>query len=176
LTEPRYPRVTVFGSATIVEGSAEYEQARRLGALLAGAGHTVINGGQMGTMDGVARGCREAGGRCIGITVRGAPWGSPTSHADEIRELDDLHDRTRDLLLEADAWLALPGQIGTLAEVALGWALIGGRLLEPRPLILIGEPWRRAIPALAEHLAIRPALVRHLTLVNTPEEAVACLR
>lgn len=167
--------VTVFGSSTVREDSDEYAVARRLGRLLAESGYEVINGGQRGTMDGVARGCAEAGGRCIGITVRGAPWGSPTEHVAELIHYDDLVSRTRELLMRADAWLALPGQVGTLAEVALAWTLIAGRLLEPGPLVLVGRPWQDAVRPLAAALGIRRELVAFLTVVATPEEAMRCL-
>lgn len=63
-------RVTVFGSSSITHDSDEYEQARRLGRLLAEMGYEVVNGGQKGSMDAVARGVSEAGGRCIGITSK----------------------------------------------------------------------------------------------------------
>ena len=61
-------KVTVFGGAQPKEGTLAYEEARELGSLLAQRGHTVLNGGYMGTMEAVSRGAHEAGGHVIGVT------------------------------------------------------------------------------------------------------------
>lgn len=169
-------RVTVFGSSSISQDSEQYQQARRLGRLLGEAGYEVVNGGQRGSMDAVARGVSEAGGRCIGITIKDAPWGEPTAWAAEIIRHDDLLIRMRDLLIGSDAWIALPGQTGTLAEVAVGWVLLSSKLITNRRLILIGDRWRRAIDGLSTELDITGDHRSLLTFVDTPEQAVAMLR
>jgi uncharacterized protein (TIGR00725 family) len=168
-------RVTVFGSSTVPEDSPEYADARRLGRLLAEAGYEVVNGGQSGTMDGVALGVTEGGGHCLGITVQGAPWPPPSRHLSQLRVADDLLLRMRELLTLGDAWIALPGQVGTLAEVAVGWALLSNGFVEPRPLILIGRRWREALASLGDLLQVRSELLGLLTTVESPELAVARL-
>ncbi|MBZ5546303.1 MAG: hypothetical protein LAO07_22005, partial [Acidobacteriia bacterium] len=52
--------VTVFGSSHPAEGSAAYEDARRLGRLLVEGGLAVCSGGYGGLMEASARGAREA--------------------------------------------------------------------------------------------------------------------
>ena len=52
--------VSIFGSSLPREGSGAYEEARRLGHLLAKAGMAVCNGGYGGLMEASARGAREA--------------------------------------------------------------------------------------------------------------------
>jgi uncharacterized protein (TIGR00730 family) len=168
-------RVTVFGSSSITHDSEEYEQARRLGELLAKAGYEVVNGGQKGSMDAVARGVSEAGGRCIGITIKDAPWGEPTTWAAEIIRHDDLLIRMRDLLIGSDAWIALPGQVGTLAEVAVGWVLVSSKLIPARRLILVGPRWRKAIQQIGAVLEILDRHLELLTFADTPEEAIDSL-
>jgi predicted Rossmann-fold nucleotide-binding protein len=57
----------------------------------------------------------------------------------------------------------------------VGWAL-AQKMRGPRPpLVLIGPRWVRAIDALADILAIAPADLALLTLVDTPEEALAAV-
>jgi uncharacterized protein (TIGR00730 family) len=169
-------RVTVFGSSSITPASAEYEQAMLLGRLLAEAGYEVVNGGQKGSMQAVARGVSEAGGRCIGITVRDAPWGEPTAWAAEIVRHDDLLIRMRDLLVGSDAWIALPGQIGTLAEVAVGWVLLSSKLISTRHLILVGPCWKQAIREMSNALDISARYESLLTFVETPEAVLETLK
>jgi hypothetical protein len=49
------------------------------------------------------------------------------------------------LIEGCDVALALPGGIGTLAEVAMMWSLLQTKAISPRPLILIGPAWRMVI-------------------------------
>ena len=60
--------VTIFGGSEPHAGEPAYEEARRLGELLAAAGFTVLTGGYIGTMEAVSRGANETGGHVIGIT------------------------------------------------------------------------------------------------------------
>jgi len=56
-----------------------------------------------------------------------------------------LVERLLVLIEGSDAALALPGGPGTLAEVSLTWNLMIVGSLSHRPLILIGEGWRRVL-------------------------------
>ncbi len=61
-------KITVFGSARPNPGDPDYAQAMQLGQMIAKAGHTVLTGGYVGTMEAVSRGANEAGGHVIGVT------------------------------------------------------------------------------------------------------------
>jgi len=61
-------QISVFGSSQPLPGQPEYVAAQRLGQLLAQAGHTVITGGYIGTMEAVSHGAADAGGHVIGVT------------------------------------------------------------------------------------------------------------
>ena len=137
--------VTVFGGAQPKEGTPAYEEARELGSLLARRGHTVLNGGYMGTMEAVSRGAHEAGGHVVGVTCidieewrksKPNPW-----IKEEIRK-QTLMDRLTALVENCDAAIALPGGAGTLTEVSLMWNLMIVESLPRRPLILIGRGWQ----------------------------------
>ena len=58
--------ITVFGGSTPTR--TDYEQAEILGRLLGEAGHTVLTGGYIGTMEAVSKGAAEAGAHVIGVT------------------------------------------------------------------------------------------------------------
>lgn len=60
--------IAVFGGSQPKEGDPAYAEAYELGSLLAQAGHTVLTGGYIGTMEAVSRGAAEAGGHVIGVT------------------------------------------------------------------------------------------------------------
>ncbi len=160
------PRVTVFGSSRLTEAEPGYEEARRLGRLLAQAGYAVCSGGYAGAMAAVSRGAVEAGGTVIGITVdrwasrlRANPWltqeiGTP-----------DLFERLR-RLMEADAYVALPGGPGTLGEVSLAWNLFQTESIATRPLVLVGSQWRTLVRCMEAGLRIEP---RDLALLQFAE-------
>ncbi len=131
-------RVTVFGGSHPKPGDPAYEQALILGKLLGSAGYTVLTGGYMGTMEAVSRGAAESGGHVIGVTcdeieswrpVEPNPW-----VMDQIR-YPTLRKRLYALIEECDAAIALPGGIGTLAEIATMWSQMQVFATSPRPLI-----------------------------------------
>ncbi len=141
-------RVTVFGGSQPKPGEPAYQDALHLGALLARAGYTVLNGGYIGTMEAVSRGAAEAGGHVIGVTcdeieawrpVKANPWVTEVWHYPSLRE------RLFTLVENADAYLALPGGVGTLAEVMLTWNLLLTHILPSRPIVLIGPGWQRTM-------------------------------
>ncbi|HSA99187.1 MAG TPA: LOG family protein [Anaerolineales bacterium] len=138
-------RVSVFGGSQPREGDAAYAQARELGKLLAGHGHTVLTGGYIGTMEAVSRGANEAGGHVIGVTCEDIEAWRPTqANAWVIEEIKKktLMERLHTLIHESDAALALPGGPGTLAEISVMWNLMIVESLHRRPLILIGDGWQ----------------------------------
>ena len=168
-------RVTVFGSARVGEASAEYGAARRLGRLLAEDGHEIVSGGYGGIMEAVSRGAHEAGGLVVGVTV--APWAqrlAPNRYLSEERSAQTLFERL-EALVESDALIALPGGAGTLGEVALAWNLRQMGLMTAKPVILVGEGWRRMVDTFRELLIVDERDLALLTLVGSIEEAIAAL-
>jgi uncharacterized protein (TIGR00730 family) len=140
--------ITVFCSSASIAGDPAYTQAMRLGKLIAVAGHTVLTGGYIGSMEAVSRGAAEAGGRVIGVTcdeieswrpVRSNPW------VQEERRFATIRQRLFALIESCDAALALPGGIGTLAEVSVMWSHMQTGAIQTRPLVLIGQGWQETM-------------------------------
>jgi uncharacterized protein (TIGR00730 family) len=137
--------VTIFGGSEPRVGDPAYEEARRLGGLLARAGLAVLSGGYIGTMEAVSRGAAESGGHVIGVTcdeieafrpVGANPW------INEERRTATLRERIFSMINGGQAAIALPGGSGTLAEVSLMWNLLYIKAISPRPLILVGPAWQ----------------------------------
>src|SRR5687768_11048809 len=61
--------VTFIGSARLTPDSHWYQQAQRLGRLLAEQGFTIITGGGPGIMEAGNRGAYEGGGESIGLDI-----------------------------------------------------------------------------------------------------------
>jgi uncharacterized protein (TIGR00730 family) len=137
--------ITIFGGAQPKEGSPAYAEAYQLGKMLAEAGHAVLTGGYIGTMEAVSRGAAEAGGHVIGVTCAEIEhWRKVGANAwvQEERKFETLRERLDGLITGCDAAIALPGGTGTLTEISLMWNLMIVESLHRRPLILVGEGWQ----------------------------------
>ena len=100
--------------------AAEYhDAARRLGAVLADAGLTVVyGGGGAGSMGALADGALSRGGQVIGILPRfrqDLEWGH--QGLSELRLVDDMRSRKHLMLTGSRGAVALPGGCGTLEEL-----------------------------------------------------------
>ncbi len=178
--------VTVFGSSLPRQGSPAYDEARRLGELLAKGGFAVANGGYAGLMEATARGAREAGGHTLGITCSIWPAAANPWIAEEVRTKSFL-DRLTTLLERGDAYIVLPGGTGTLAELALAWEMmnksalsqsLGGR----KPLLVMAPYWLPVIECLRQESSLaapgesrRAPALEFVTEVSSPGQAVEIL-
>jgi predicted Rossmann-fold nucleotide-binding protein len=75
----------------------------------------------------------------------------------------------------ARGFVVLPGKAGTLAELALLWALDRARCLGQRPVVLLGAPWRPLVEFLERSAMVEAEQVHRTQVVDTPEQAVALL-
>jgi uncharacterized protein (TIGR00730 family) len=103
--------------------------ARELGELLAGRGCTLIYGGAaVGLMGLLANAVLEAGGHVIGVIPR-ALVSREVAHRGltDLRIVGSMHERKALMAELADAFIALPGGLGTLEEYfeITTWAQLG---------------------------------------------------
>lgn len=169
------PLIAVFGSSLPQPGEPLYESARRVGSLLVGSGYDVITGGYGGVMEGASRGAFEAGGRSVGVTCSIFVDRPPNAYLTEKRDTDDLIARTRALVEAARGYVVLHGKSGTLAELTLLWALHRAGSLGPRPVILLGDPWRPFMHHLVKGSMIELDQLAITRLAEGPEDAVSLI-
>ncbi len=141
------PIVSVFGSNATEVTEAGYQEALDLGRRLAQAGFTVATGGYYGTMEATSRGAREAGGHVVGVTTARFDERrfGPNEWVEEEIKFPTLFQRLHYLVTFSDALVALRGGVGTLSEVALTWSLIQTGEMPPKPFVLVGPNWKRAL-------------------------------
>jgi uncharacterized protein (TIGR00730 family) len=158
MSHAKGPIAVVYGSNSPHDGDSDYEEARTLGCLLAQAGYVVATGGYFGTMEAASRGAKEAGGYVIGVTtsIFNAVRLHPNAYLDEEIKFPTLFQRLHHLVLMGDAWVALPGGIGTLSEVALTWSLLQVGEVKRQPFVLVGEMWRATIDRFSNDYYVRP--------------------
>ncbi len=168
--------IAVFGGSRVERDSALYAEAERVGALLARAGFTLVNGGYTGTMEASAKGAREAGGRVVGVTSTLFTGSVLNEFVDEEIPTDDLYNRIRELIVRGDGYVVLRGSIGTLAELGIVWNLAALESEFEKPIVLLGDSWKQVVRAYEENLAVGEGQTRFLAFASTPEECVEILK
>ena len=123
------------------------ESAMKVGQLFAQHDITLVYGGGVtGIMGTCSLAAREAGGHVIGIIPQflqeREAQNQGTTHCSEVIVTQTMHERKQLMFEKSDAFLALPGGIGTLEEVVeiLTWAQIG-RHTKPVGLLNINGFW-----------------------------------
>jgi uncharacterized protein (TIGR00730 family) len=143
--------ITIFGGSQAKPDDPVYQEAYLLGSLLGNAGHTIQTGGYIGVMEAASRGAAESGGHVIGITCdeieKWRPLG-PNPWVKEERRYPTLRQRLFALIDTCDAAIAMPGGIGTLAEIAEIWSQVQSQAIPPRPIILVGSGWKQTMTTL----------------------------
>src|SRR5215216_6323957 len=111
--------VTVYCSASREVPRVYLRTAFELGHAISSAGWTLVYGGNyVGCMAEVADGARAGGGRVIGITPRlMVDEGIADEKCDELVVTDGMRERKALLELRGDAFVALPGGLGTFEEL-----------------------------------------------------------
>ncbi|WP_413992987.1 TIGR00730 family Rossman fold protein [Labrys okinawensis] len=156
--------------------------AQRLGADMAAGGiRLVYGGGDVGLMGTVARAVIDNGGTVTGII--------PTflqrrermlTDVEELIVTKDMHERKRLMFERADAFVALPGGVGTLEELVeqLTWAQLGQHK-KPIVLVNIDGFWTRFLEIL-DHMReegfIRPETTVEVLVASKSEDVVPMLR
>ena len=109
--------VAVFGSAIADPADEACRQAVLAGRIIAEAGYGILCGGYAGVMEAACRGAQEGGGMAVGILP---------GEREEANTFVDIaivtgmgQARNAIIVKSADAVIALPGEMGTLSEMAL---------------------------------------------------------
>ena len=166
--------VTIFGGSKCRETDPEYAEALRVGALLADSGFTICTGGYAGVMEAASRGAHERGGRVLGITMNQFK-SEPNRYLTEKVPSAHFYERLQRLITRSVGYVALRGGMGTVTEISLVWNKLQTKVLEPRPLVLLGDCWPPVVRAWQSNLAVSDNDVQMLNFATTPEEAVAII-
>jgi uncharacterized protein (TIGR00730 family) len=116
-------RICVFSGSSPGKHPDYRQAAERLGQFLAHEGIGVVYGGaSVGLMGAVADAAREAGGEVIGVIPKSLV-DLEVAHTglDDLRIVSSMHERKALMAELSDAFIALPGGIGTLEEIFEVW-------------------------------------------------------
>lgn len=171
----------MFGGSWSGDTDAFNEAAWDLGRLTAQNGWTLVyGGGGHGLMGQAARGALGSGGKVVGIVPQALRHleGS-LSEGEEIVVTQTLGERKDRMIAMSDAFVLLPGGLGTLDEFfeVLTAVQLG---LQHKPIILVDvEAYFSPVLALLDHVVSRrfapDRIFQHFRVVQTPRAAIGVL-
>jgi len=139
----------------------------------------VYGGGGVGLMGACARAAHSEGGDVLGIMPKFLLKKEMIFEAVEHRIVDDMHTRKQMMFDESDAFIVLPGGIGTLEEAVemLSWARLG---LHAKPMAFLDEdgfwdPFFELMEHIIEGRFTPEAFRANLVHTDTPEAAIQAL-
>jgi uncharacterized protein (TIGR00730 family) len=174
--------VTVYCSSSNHVPDVYPRAAAELGRAIARENWLLVYGGNcVGCMGALANGAREAGGKVLGISPKlMVDEGIGDDKCDEYIVTPDMRARKALLEQRGDAFITLPGGIGTFEEY---FEILVGRVLgfHQKPIVLLNvagyyDPLEAMIEHGIEHRFIRPRVREAYILASTVDEAIQHLR
>lgn len=173
----RIQHICVFCGSSPGARPLYMQAARQLGQTLARRGLTLVYGGaKVGTMGQLAQAALDAGGHVIGVIPRAlAEMEVAHTGLPDLRVVGSMHERKALMADLADAFIALPGGLGTIEEFfeVLCWAQLGLHA-KPCGLLNVGGYYDR-LTAFLDHGVqeqFMRAAHRELVLVEQNEGAL----
>src|SRR4051794_15287103 len=154
------------------------ELATQVGAELARRGHSLISGGgSVSCMGAVARAARAGGARTVGVIPQALlEWEIADEQADELVVSFDMRSRKGEMDGRADAFLTLPGGLGTLEELLEIWVARTLRMHDKPVVVCDPDGVYTHLRAQIDHLVaegfVRPEVYEALTWVQSASEAL----
>jgi len=138
-------RVTIFGSARAKPGTYVYDEVKRVAAALAEMGCDIITGGGPGLMQAANEGATAANApernRSVGIRVDLPFEQEVNPFVEQAFEHKTFFTRLHHFVLTSDAFVVVPGGIGTVLELTMIWQLLQVKHVHDTPLARCGRIW-----------------------------------
>ena len=184
-TKERY-RVTLFGSARIQPDTPLYNGVRHLASELTKMGCDIVTGGGPGLMQAANEGSVIADPedltKSIGIRVDLGFEQDTNPFVEQAYLHRTFFSRLHHFVLLSDAFVVLPGGIGTALEALMIWQLLQVRKLQNTPFITVGKMWSELANWAKEYtIDVEPPMADPADMsiphcVDNCEEAIELLR
>ena len=174
------PCVSIFGSARTKPESKYFKIAIEISSQLASLGYGIITGGGPGIMEAANQGAQSAGGKSVGLNID-LPFEqnhNPYIDSEHNLEFDYFFVRKVIFVKYSQAFVIMPGGLGTLDEMFEAMTLVQTKKINKRPIVLVGSSyWQGLIDwitksVLEEENNISPDDLKLIQIVDTAEEAV----
>lgn len=148
------PSVSIFGSARVTQAHPYYQLATEVAKKISQKGFGIITGGGPGIMEAANKGAQMANGRSCGISVNLPYEELKNPYVDQQYNLHFRYFFVRKVMFirYAQAFVFLPGGMGTLDELFEALTLIQTKKIKPFPIFLMGALyWKELIDWLKKH-------------------------
>ena len=160
-----------------------YEEVKRAATAFASMGCDIVTGGGPGLMQAANEGARSAGAPgSMGIRVELPFEQHANPFVEQAFEHETFFTRLHHFVIASDAFVVVPGGIGTVLETLMIWQLLQVRHVRGVPLVLVGKMWKGLVEwARVSMLDPRLALANPEDLqipqcVENADEAIALIR
>jgi uncharacterized protein (TIGR00730 family) len=170
--------VCVFCSSSLAIDPQHVALAADLGRLIAARGHTLVSGGgRISMMGAVARAAREGGAHTLGVIPEGlVGLEVADDDADELVVTPGMRERKALMDARSDAFVVLPGGLGTLEELLEVWVArsLG---MHDKPVVVCDptgllDPLERMVDHLEDAGFVRRSAREALLWARSPQEAL----
>ena len=175
------PCVSIFGSARVAPDEEYYERTVTIARKLAENGFNVITGGGPGLMEAANKGANEGGTKSIGLNIQ-LPMEQEYNPYSNVR-LDFKYFFVRKVMFikYAQAYIGMPGGLGTLDEIFEALTLIQTERIRPFPVILVGSDywsglWEWIEKELLGRGMISPEDMDLVTIMDDPDAIVKTIK
>lgn len=132
------PCISIFGSARTKDDNPNYILGTEIAKKLALKGFGIITGGGPGIMEAANKGAKDANGISVGLNIE-LPFEQPNQFIDTSHNLKFQYFFVRKVMFVkyAQAFVVLPGGIGTLDELFEALTLVQTKKIKKIPIILV---------------------------------------
>ncbi len=172
--------ISFFGSSRLKQGNKYYKIANETAYLLSKEGYAIITGAGPGIMEAANKAAKKAKGKSIGFNIIIPEIQKPNKHLDILLEFRYFFSRKIMFLKYSQAFVILPGGLGTLDELFVTISLIQNGHIDKFPVILVGKKfWKGLINWLNDYVVKTGCLykseMRFFSVADTPEEIISII-
>ena len=173
------PCVSIFGSARMTKDNIYYQLATEIAKELSNNGYGVITGGGPGIMEAANKGAKQAGGTSVGLNIDLPFEASSNEFIDSDKDINFDYFFIRKVMFVkySQAFVVMPGGMGTLDELFEALTLIQTKKIDMFPIILVGTTfWKGLVDWFKEKLidegTISTKDLDLISVVDKPNEAI----
>lgn len=178
------PCVSIFGSSRTQPGMAYYQIAEELAQKLTEEGYGIITGGGPGIMEAANKGAQSVEGKSVGLNIDISFEPEPNDYIDFDKLITFRYFFVRKVMFVkyAQAFVLLPGGLGTMDELFECLTLIQTHKIDRIPVILIGKDfWNGLFNWVKEYMIEQYSTISKedlelVDLVDTVDEAIGIIK
>lgn len=177
------PCVSIFGSARTKSDHPYYLKAVEIARLLTLEGFGVITGGGPGIMEAGNKGASIYGGKSVGLNIELPFETGSNQFVDWDKSIDFRYFFVRKVVFVkfAQAFIVLPGGLGTMDELFEVLTLVQTKKIQPIPIILVGSDFWGGLKDWIQSTMLQEAKINLedmdlMPIVDEPEEVIKIIK